>query len=122
MTAMNSRDQGKLLFQKGKFGAAAESFTEAIVEEPDVAILFSNRALCYQKLSRWADMLHDAGQAAQLLESAGSSSVKARYLQGSAFLSLNRYSRCLCFNFNRYHLPRVSEFHRGHSKSGGAQM
>mmetsp|Transcript_15939 Transcript_15939/g.33890 ORF Transcript_15939/g.33890 Transcript_15939/m.33890 type:complete len:260 (-) Transcript_15939:282-1061(-) len=87
---MNPREQGKLYFQKGKFTAAAESYTEAITLEPTVAALYQNRALCFQKLSRWADVLADSEQALKLLESSGSSSVKALYLQGTANLNLRR--------------------------------
>ena len=111
---MNAREQGKLYFQKGKFSAAAEAYTEAIVcrpysecrppillcpnllpfqtLEPAVAALYQNRALCFQKLARWDDVLNDAEQALKLLENSGSSPVKALYLRGTAYLNLNRWN------------------------------
>jgi hypothetical protein len=58
--------------------------------EPTVAALYQNRALCFQKLSRWADVLADSEQALKILESSGNSSVKALYLQGTAYLNLHR--------------------------------
>ena len=81
---MGIRDEAKLCFQKGKFGAAAEAYTEAITQEPGNAALYQNRALCYQKLSKWTNVVEDAGKA---LELAGDS-VKAHYLLANAHLNL----------------------------------
>jgi tetratricopeptide (TPR) repeat protein len=58
--------------------------------EPAVAALYQNRALCFQKLGRWNEVLADSEQALKLLESSGVSSVKALYLQGTAYLNLKR--------------------------------
>ncbi len=58
---MSIRDQAKLCFQKGKFSAAADAYTEAITQEPGNAALYQNRALCYQKLSKWTNVVEDAG-------------------------------------------------------------
>jgi hypothetical protein len=60
--------------------------------------LYQNRALCFQKLSRWADVLADSEQALNLLDKSGSSSVKALYLQGTANLNLRR-QLILALNF-----------------------
>eukprot|EP00802_Teleaulax_amphioxeia_P010403 Tamp_10431.p2 GENE.Tamp_10431~~Tamp_10431.p2 ORF type:complete len:274 (-),score=67.39 Tamp_10431:1216-2007(-) len=81
---MGIRDEAKLCFQKGKFGAAAEAYTEAITQEPGNAALYQNRALCYQKLCKWTNVVEDAGKA---LELAGDS-VKAHYLLANAHLNL----------------------------------
>ena len=59
---MSARDEAKLYFQKGKFGAAAEAYTEAITLEPGNAALYQNRALCYQKQSKWQHVVEDAGE------------------------------------------------------------
>mmetsp|Transcript_82087 Transcript_82087/g.220407 ORF Transcript_82087/g.220407 Transcript_82087/m.220407 type:complete len:270 (-) Transcript_82087:88-897(-) len=88
---MNAREQGKLYFQKGKYSAAAEAYTEAITLEPTVASLYQNRALCYQKLNKWSDVLSDAEHALKLNEESGVCTVKALYLLGTANLNLNRF-------------------------------
>ena len=59
---MSIRDQAKLYFQKGKYVAAAEAYTEAITLEPDNASLYCNRALCNQKLNKWQNVVGDAGE------------------------------------------------------------
>jgi tetratricopeptide (TPR) repeat protein len=59
---MSIRDQAKLYFQKGKYVAAAEAYTEAITLEPDNASLYCNRALCNQKVNKWQNVVGDAGE------------------------------------------------------------
>ena len=59
---MSIRDDAKLFFKKGKFGAAAEAYTEAITQEPGVASLYQNRALCHQKLAKWVNVVADASE------------------------------------------------------------
>mmetsp|Transcript_31025 Transcript_31025/g.99515 ORF Transcript_31025/g.99515 Transcript_31025/m.99515 type:complete len:268 (+) Transcript_31025:72-875(+) len=83
---MNCREEGKLYFQKGKYSAAAEAYTEAITLEPSDAALYQNRALCYQKLCKWNQVLDDARKALELSKK----SVKAQYLLATAFMNLNQ--------------------------------
>mmetsp|Transcript_53112 Transcript_53112/g.125472 ORF Transcript_53112/g.125472 Transcript_53112/m.125472 type:complete len:265 (-) Transcript_53112:546-1340(-) len=82
---MSAREEGKLYFQKGKFSAAADAYTEAITLEPSNAALYQNRALCYQKLSRWQNVLNDARKATELERG----SVKGHYLVGTACSELD---------------------------------
>jgi len=52
MSALSAREQGKLFFGKGKFSAAAEAYTEAINQDRENVGLYTNRALCNQKLGK----------------------------------------------------------------------
>ncbi|EKX32001.1 hypothetical protein GUITHDRAFT_61061, partial [Guillardia theta CCMP2712] len=70
----------------GKYSAAAEAYTEAITLEPSDAALYQNRALCYQKLCKWNQVLDDARKALELSKK----SVKAQYLLATAFMNLNQ--------------------------------
>jgi len=83
---MSIRDQAKLCFQKGKFSAAADAYTEAITQEPSNAALYQNRALCFQKLAKWDGVVQDAGKALELV----GDSVKAHYLLATALSNLGR--------------------------------
>uniref|UniRef100_A0A6U4NET5 E3 ubiquitin-protein ligase CHIP n=2 Tax=Hemiselmis andersenii TaxID=464988 RepID=A0A6U4NET5_HEMAN len=86
MSALPAREQGKLFFQKGKYAASAEAYTEAITNDRDNAGLYQNRALCYQKLCRWEDASSDALRAIEL----SPESVKALYIGATAHHHLNK--------------------------------
>ncbi|CAI5713022.1 unnamed protein product [Peronospora effusa] len=53
------KQQGNLCFQKGKFHAAIDMYTEAIVMAPGRSKYYSNRALCYLKLEKWKNCRKD---------------------------------------------------------------
>ena len=70
------------LFQRQKFSAAAQTYTEAITLAPDTAALYVNRALCYKKLgggeAAWERIDADARRAVEL----DARSLKGNYLRG----------------------------------------
>ncbi|PKU66238.1 E3 ubiquitin-protein ligase CHIP isoform X1 [Dendrobium catenatum] len=77
-----SRHNGNVAFKKERLGAAIDAYTEAITLCPDVAVYWSNRALCYFKRKDWERVEQDCRNVIQL----DGSSVKARYMLGLALL------------------------------------
>ncbi|GBF87816.1 hypothetical protein Rsub_00527 [Raphidocelis subcapitata] len=94
------RAEGNKLFQRGKFAAAAQTYTEAITLAPDTAALYVNRALCHKKLAAsgagggggcggggggtWERIDADAQRAIEL----DAHSLKGNYLRGVALREL----------------------------------
>lgn len=69
--AQELRQQGNELFKAGKLHDAREAYSEALYltpssQEKEKAVLFSNRAACLQKLSRWDDVINDCSEAVKL--------------------------------------------------------
>lgn len=54
------KEEGNVEFKKGNFLKAAGIYTKAIREDPDNAVLFSNRCVALLKLSKISKALSDA--------------------------------------------------------------
>eukprot|EP00879_Flechtneria_rotunda_P003088 GHRR01003309.1.p1 GENE.GHRR01003309.1~~GHRR01003309.1.p1 ORF type:complete len:326 (+),score=122.01 GHRR01003309.1:282-1259(+) len=73
--------EGNWLFSKGKYGPAAERYTEGITQDPSYTVLYVNRAMCWKKLgNRWQQVAKDAQTALSLNKDL----MKAHYLLGVA--------------------------------------
>ena len=59
------RVEGNNHFRKGKFNAAIDAYTNALLIEPS-SILYSNRALCHRKLGNAEGMHRDASKAVSM--------------------------------------------------------
>ncbi|KAJ7222419.1 hypothetical protein GGX14DRAFT_428711, partial [Mycena pura] len=57
---------GNALFASKKYDAAAKKYSEAIAVDPQSAVLYANRAACYNALARPRDGLSDAKMATEL--------------------------------------------------------
>ncbi|KAH7485518.1 hypothetical protein PRIC1_004821 [Phytophthora ramorum] len=76
--------QGNQCFQKGKFHAAIDMYTEAIVLAPGRSTYYSNRALCQSKLERWEKCRDDCEDALKY----DALNAKASYMLGTSLLHL----------------------------------
>jgi tetratricopeptide (TPR) repeat protein len=62
-TAEKIKNDGNVLFKKGKFAAAIDLYTEALLHAPDMHVIYINRAMSYLKLERWEQCEMDAAKA-----------------------------------------------------------
>ncbi|KAJ0391810.1 hypothetical protein P43SY_005423 [Pythium insidiosum] len=79
------KQKGNECFQKGKYNAAIDMYTEAIVMDPTQSTYFSNRALCHSKLQHWASCREDCEQALRV----DALNSKASYLLGMSLVHLD---------------------------------
>ncbi|XP_072950858.1 E3 ubiquitin-protein ligase CHIP-like [Typha angustifolia] len=82
------RLDGNTYFKKERLGAAIDAYTEAITLCPNVAVYWTNRALCFRKRKEWARVEEDCRKALEL----DSGSVKAHYMLGLALLERQEYA------------------------------
>ncbi|KAL4558531.1 hypothetical protein LXL04_036732 [Taraxacum kok-saghyz] len=87
MQAEQLKLEGNLCFLKNRFSAAIEAYTEAITLCPDVAIYWTNRALCHRKRDDWIRVEEDCEKAVQL----DHNSVKGHYMLGIALIQRKNY-------------------------------
>ena len=60
------KTEGNQLLTDGKFGLAADKYTEALTLNPESAILYSNRAMAYMKMESYGLAIADAEEAIHL--------------------------------------------------------
>ncbi|OIS99708.1 PREDICTED: E3 ubiquitin-protein ligase CHIP-like [Nicotiana attenuata] len=82
------KQDGNNYFQKNRFAAAIDAYTEAITLCPNVPIYWTNRALCYRKRDEWTRVEEDCREAILL----DHTSVKAHYMLGLALLQKEQYA------------------------------
>jgi len=91
--AQELRQQGNEYFKAGKLHDAREAYSEAIFLMPaqdkkEKAILYSNRAACLQKISRWDDVVEDCKLAIEL----DPDYVKAYVRRSAAYEKLDKWN------------------------------
>jgi STIP1 family protein 1 len=91
VVAERIKDDGNVLFRKGKFKAAIDCYTEAIAFDSSLAVLYVNRAMCHKKLSNWDQVVRDSKTALALQ----SDLMKAHYLLGVALLQLQDENKAI---------------------------
>lgn len=82
------KQDGNLYFNKDRFGAAIDAYTEAITLCPDVPVYLTNRALCHLKRNDWTRVEEDCRKAILL----DHNSVKGHYMLGQALLQRKEYA------------------------------
>ncbi|GLV34628.1 STIP1 homology and U-box containing protein 1 [Carabus blaptoides fortunei] len=93
------KEQGNRMFSLRKYEDAINCYTKAIIKNPDIALYFTNRALCHLKLSRWDQACTDCRRALDM----DSSSVKGHFFLGQALLEME------CYDESIKHLQRASD-------------
>ncbi|KAF7825863.1 E3 ubiquitin-protein ligase CHIP [Senna tora] len=83
------RMNGNKCFNKDRFAAAIDAYTEAITLCPNVAVYWTNRALCHRKRNDWVRVEEDCRRAIQL----DNNSVKGHYMLGLALLQRQEYAK-----------------------------
>ncbi|CAK7349414.1 unnamed protein product [Dovyalis caffra] len=107
------KQEGNKCFNKDRFQAAIDAYTEAITLCPNVPVYWTNRALCHRKRNNWTKVEEDCRKAIQLDHTSVKSSrrkagvfmfnmihsvqfqghlVKAHYMLGLALLQKQEYS------------------------------
>ncbi|KAH9323037.1 hypothetical protein KI387_017676, partial [Taxus chinensis] len=81
------KEQGNKSYNRGRYRAAIESYTEAITLYPNRIVYWTNRALCHKKLKDWKRVEDDCRKALEL----DKVSVKALYLLGLAMLESKQF-------------------------------
>ncbi|KAJ4783246.1 E3 ubiquitin-protein ligase CHIP [Rhynchospora pubera] len=82
------KQDGNTFFKKDRLGAAIDAYTEAIALCPNVAVYWTNRALCFKKRNEWRKVEDDCRNALQL----DNNSVKAHYMLGLALLDRQEFA------------------------------
>ncbi|KAI9910317.1 hypothetical protein PsorP6_010559 [Peronosclerospora sorghi] len=83
--------EGNQCFQKGKFRAAIDMYTEAIVLAPGRSVYYSNRALCYARLQKWEDCRDECQNALRI----DALNAKASYMLGTSYMHLRAFEAAL---------------------------
>ncbi|XP_028413211.1 E3 ubiquitin-protein ligase CHIP-like isoform X2 [Dendronephthya gigantea] len=91
MTAIEIKDRGNAHFSKKQYESAIDCYSKAILKSPDMATLFTNRALCYLKLKKWDLACNDCRHALEL----DSNIVKGYYFLGQALLEQHLYDESI---------------------------
>ncbi|GIY22287.1 hypothetical protein CDAR_374931 [Caerostris darwini] len=78
-------------FKRQEFDKAIEMYTEAINENPDVAVYYGNRSFAYLKTECFGYALNDASKAIEL----DGSYVKGYYRRAAAYMSLGKFKQAL---------------------------
>ncbi|KAI8055998.1 STIP1 homology and U box-containing protein 1-like protein [Syncephalis plumigaleata] len=86
---VDANDQAELHKQRGnrfytaqRYDEAIREYTTAIIQNPQVVVYYTNRALCYQKLGSYTAMEQDCRRAIEIDKNAA----KAHFLLGKALL------------------------------------
>ena len=82
------RSQGNALYQKAKYSAAIDAYTEAITLCPRWILLIINRALCQRKKKNWTAVREDCEKALDI----DRESIKANYMLGLSLIYEKKHS------------------------------
>ena len=93
---------GNAMYQRGKYGAAIDAYTEAITLCPRWLPLVLNRALCHRKRKNWAAVKEDCVKALDI----DRESIKANYMLGLSLIAERRFTEVRLARPARAPIPR----------------
>lgn len=99
LTATDYKNAGNRLCSLFRYEEAINYYNKAISKNPEVAIFFSNRALCYLRLQQWFLAIQDCRRALEL----DPNIIKAHFFLGQALSETANYDDAL------KHLQRAHE-------------
>ena len=79
--------RGNILYQRGKWGAAIDAYTDAILIAPRWLPVLLNRALCHLKRKNWNAVREDCLKALDI----DRESIKANYMLGLSLIAARNY-------------------------------
>ena len=79
--------RGNILYQRGKWGAAIDAYTDAILIAPRWLPVILNRALCHRKRKNWNAVKEDCLKALDI----DRESIKANYMLGLSLIATRHY-------------------------------
>ena len=86
------QEKGKNLVQKGQFKEAIETYDKCLVDCPENAVLFANKAHCYLKLNQPQNAASSCNEALKW-DLDRTTHVKVFYRRGMAFKMMKEYSK-----------------------------
>jgi len=99
LSATDCKNAGNRLCSLNRYEEALYHYAKAIQKRPDVAIYYSNKALCHLKLLEWSAAIQDCRYALEL----DPNLIKAHYFLGQALAEIGNYEDSL------RHLQRANE-------------
>ncbi|KAJ6099977.1 hypothetical protein N7467_001512 [Penicillium canescens] len=88
--AQELKAKGNELFKEGDYTGAEDFYSQAIAKNPKDPSFFTNRAITRIKLTKWADVEHDARSAITLYGPKNPLALKSSYYLAQALLGLQR--------------------------------
>ncbi|KAJ5215730.1 U-box domain protein [Penicillium cinerascens] len=88
--AQELKAKGNELYKAGDYSGAEDYFSQAIQKNPTDPTFFTNRAITRIKLSKWAEVEHDARAAIDLYGLKNPTSLKSCWYLAQALLGLHR--------------------------------
>lgn len=106
------KEEGNKLFMKRNYKEAIEMYSKAIDKCPNISTYYTNRALCYLKLTQWIPTIEDCRKAIDL----DPHSVKAFFYMGQAMCETNHFDEAIV------HLKRAHELAKELNENYGDEI
>ncbi|XP_070580547.1 E3 ubiquitin-protein ligase CHIP-like [Ptychodera flava] len=109
MSAVELKEQGNRFFSARKYEDAINSYTKAIMRNPNTPTFYTNRSLCYLKLQQWELAMKDCKHAIDM----DSSLVKGHFFLGQALVEMGGYDEAMASLKRAYDLAREQKLNFG---------